>query len=191
MQFTDEVEEYTILRLDLSDYPGTTRQLPEGFRIAGPEVRPAVRERERSLIQSHFLSWAAPYYGELPGWRDESPLYLLDGERLIGGIYVCALNQYGEREIGQLHYAYMDPAYRGRGLYSSLFAAAVARAREWGLKGLYLNSDRFMLPDVYLRWGAKPYRVHRKARNKFSRALWSMSRRAKNRLIALKHFREA
>ena len=191
MQFTDEVEEYTILKLDLADYPGTSRRLAEGFRIAGPEVRPAVRARERSLIQSHFLSWAAPYYGELPGWREASPLYLLDGELLIGGVYLCSLNQYGEEGVGQLHYAYMDPTYRGRGLYSSLFAEAVARARSWGLRGLYLNSDRFMLPEVYLRWGARPYRVHRKARGKFARAIWSLVRRTKNALIALKHWREA
>ena len=190
MQFTDEVEEYTILKLDLADYPGTSRRLADGFRIAGPEVRGVVRARERSLIQSHFLSWAAPYYGELRGWREASPLYLMHGDLLIGGVYLCALNQYREEGIGQLHYAYMDPAYRGRGLYSSLFAESVARARSWGLRGLYLNSDRYMLPEVYLRWGAKPYRVHRKARTKFSRAVWSLVRRAKNRLIVLKHWRE-
>jgi GNAT superfamily N-acetyltransferase len=190
MQFTDEVDDYTILKLDLADYPGTTRQLADGYRIAGPEVRPAVRARERSLIRSHFLSWASPYFGELRGWRDDSPLYLLHKDVLIGGIYVCALNQYGEEGVGQLHYAYMDPAYRGKGLYSSLFALAVARARAWGLRGLYLNSDRFMLPDVYLRWGAKPYRVHHKARNKVARTAWSLIRRAKNGLIALKHWRE-
>jgi GNAT superfamily N-acetyltransferase len=188
MQFTDEVEDYTILKLDLADYPGTTRRLPEGFRIAGPEVRPAVRARERSLIESHFLSWAAPYFGELSGWRAESPLYLLDKDFLVAGVYLCALNEYGEPGVGQLHYAYMDPAYRGRGLYSSLFAEAVARARNWGLRGLYLNSDRFMLPDVYLRWPTD-LRLHRKARNKFAQAAVACSA-GQNALIVLKHWHE-
>ena len=36
---------------------------------------------------------------------------------------------------------------------------AVERAGSWGLEGLYLNSDRHMLPEVYERWGARPWRI--------------------------------
>ena len=52
----------------------------------------------------------------------------------------------------------VDPDYRGKGLYRLLFREAVRKAREWNLEGLYVNSDRHLLPEMYERWGAEPYR---------------------------------
>ena len=77
MEFAKEINEYVVLKLPLGSYKGTTCTLEDGFQIAGPEVRRRVRKDEKRLLKSYFRAWATPYYGNLKGWREDSPIYIL------------------------------------------------------------------------------------------------------------------
>jgi len=153
--FCAEIDEYIVLKLVLAEYKGSQRSLLPGFELADLSTRSTIRESEKSLLKLYFRNWEAPYYGRLKGWRDESPIFVLKGARLVGGIYLCSKNEFDEDpKWGQLHYAFMDPEFKGLGIYSVIFRTAVTRAQSWGLEGVYLNSDRHILPEVYERWGA-------------------------------------
>ncbi|MEM3434418.1 MAG: GNAT family N-acetyltransferase, partial [Candidatus Methanomethyliaceae archaeon] len=155
LQFADEINEYIVLKLVLSDYRGTNRPMPPEAEVAHPNIRPKVRKDEKRLLRLYFRNWKAPYYGRLPGWRDDSPVYILWNGQLACGVYLCDKNEFdNDNGWGQLHYAFVDPRFKGKGLYSLAFKEAVYRAQSWGLKGLYLNSDRHLLPEIYERWGA-------------------------------------
>lgn len=154
-QFTDEAENYVILKLNLDDYKSAERSLPPEYTLAGSSIRSSVAGDEKRLLRRYFRNWKAPYQGRLKGWRKDSPIYVVHNSRLVGGVYLVHGNEFNDDESwGQLHYAFMDPSSKGKGIYSFIFSTAVDRARSWGLEGLYLNSDRHMLPDVYMRWGA-------------------------------------
>ena len=170
--FTSLIDEYVVLKMLLSDYKRTTRALPQGYRISGPEARNSVREEEAALLADNFEHWSGPYEGTLKGWREDTPIYVVYHDNLVAGVYLCAQNEFDEDERwGQVHYAFMHPEHRGKGLYSVLFARVVEKAREWGLEGLILNSDRHLLPDVYLRWGAKPWKRIPKPQRRSRRSL--------------------
>lgn len=163
MEFTKEIDEYFVLKMNLVNYIPTNRSLEEDFYFSGDKLSKKHRKAEKRLLKSYFKNWASPYYGKLQGWRENSPIYIMHRKRLICGIYLCDQNEFGERsDWGQLHYAFMEPRFKGKGLYSILFNEAVRRARAWGLKGLILNSDRHMLPDLYIKWGAVPWKRIRK-----------------------------
>jgi SAM-dependent methyltransferase len=155
LEFSELIDEYVVFKLELSSYQGTRRSLPSEARFAPPEIRDEIREDEKRLLQLYFQVWEKPFEGQLPGWREDSPIYLLWNEKLICGVYLCEKNEFNDENFwGQLHYTFMDPQFRGRGLYSVVFHEAVQRAKIWGLKGLYLNTDRYLLPMMYERWGA-------------------------------------
>jgi GNAT superfamily N-acetyltransferase len=159
-QFTAEIDQYVVLKLQLAQFQDGGRELPAGFELAEPDKGERVAAQERRLLKRYFRNWKAPYRGRLEGWRPDSRLLVLREGRLVGGVYLCAANEFDDdRTWGQLHYAFMDPACKGQGIYSALFRAAVLRARAWGLAGLYLNSDRHLLPQVYERWGAVHWRT--------------------------------
>jgi len=159
MEFTQEIDTYIVLKLHLLHYKGTHKKLDKGFQIAGYEIRPKVRKREEQLLKLYFKNWEAPYLGKLFGWREDSPLYVLYNNNLIAGVYLCEKNEFNEgNRWGQLHYAFIDPSFKGRGIYSVLFKDAVDLAKSWKLNGLILNSDRYILPDVYIKWGAIPWK---------------------------------
>lgn len=162
-RFSEEVDTYTILTLKLSDFVPSWRTLPHGFRLAGWEVQPLVREQEKVLLQRAFEDWDIPYSGKLTGWREDSPLFALYGETLAGGLYICAGNEFDhDVRWGQLHYFFVRPGDRGKGLHSLLVKEALDRARDWGLEGVYINTDRGGLPEVYSRWGARIWKQLRK-----------------------------
>lgn len=158
MRFADELDEYVVLKLPLSSYKGTTRTLEDGFQIAGPEVRRRVRKDEKRLLKSYFRNWATPYYSKLKGWREDSPIYVLYQGKLVSGLYLCDQNEFEEENYGQLHYFFTDPEFRERGLHSILVREAMHRAQLWGLQGVIINTDRYLLPEVYIRWGATPWK---------------------------------
>ena len=187
MEFTDEIDEYIVLKLFLDQYKGTTRSLEAGFQISGVEVRTKIRNQERDFLRANFISWAMPYYGELKGWRENSPIYMLYKGDLVGGVYLCEECEYDESHWGQLHYAFMAPNFKGRGIYSILFAEAVRRAKQWNLQGLVLNSDRHMLPEVYIRWGAVPFDQRSKLGSWPFKKSYRLLRRLKNTALILKH----
>lgn len=119
---------------------------------------------EKRLLKSYFRNWKAAFRGHLKGWRSDSPIYVLREGKLIGGIYLVATSEFNDDgQWGHLHYAFMDPSCKGLGIYRTIFTTAVERARSWGLEGLYLNSDRHLLPEVYERWGAVHWRTISKA----------------------------
>jgi len=153
-QFCQQMDHYVVLRLRLADYSWSERPEPAGVQVVGAEARRRVRQAEKRLLKSCFKLWRRPYHGNLPGWREQSPLYVLWDGRLAGGLYVCADNEFGEPGWGQLHYFFVDPQYRGHGLHALLFHRAIALAGEWGLAGVYVVTDRHGLPEVYQRWGA-------------------------------------
>jgi GNAT superfamily N-acetyltransferase len=160
VEFTSPLDEYVVLKLALPQYKATTRSLASGYQLGGFTVRDQVRQQEKQLLTRYFQNWAGPYEGSLEGWREDSPTYVLYGDALVAGVYLCAENEFNEGEDwGQVHYAFIDPEHGGRGVYSVLFQAVVEKARTWGLRGLILNSDRHLLPEVYIRWGAIPWKT--------------------------------
>jgi len=163
MKFTAILDEYVILKLELDKYRGTEHSLEEGFHIASGRLGRKARKMERELLESYFTSWAAPYYGRLRGWRADSPVYLMLGDSLVGGMYLCDQNEY---EVGsgwgQLHYTFMDPEFKGRKLFNVNFNATIEKARNWGLKGVIISTDRHMIPDIMIRWGAVPWKTVKK-----------------------------
>lgn len=155
MKFCDEVDKYLILKLFLDKYKDTPYTLKAGLQIAGSEVREMIRKDEKRLLKFCFLHWSTPYHGTLKGWRKNSPIYILNHGHLIGGLYVCDGNEFDDdKRWGQLHYFFVDPQFRGNGYHRILFGEGVHKARSWGLEGVYINTDRYGLPEVYERWGA-------------------------------------
>lgn len=162
--FTTPVETYTVLILRLQEYVGTRRALPEGFAFCPPEQVGRYRAQEKKLLRALFEDWELPYCRRLPGFRADSPVWVVQGTTLVGGVFLHDRNEFdADPQRGQLHYAFMDARYKGLGLYSVMFREVVTRAQRWGLQALYLNSDRYLLPDVYLRWGARPLKVIEKS----------------------------
>jgi GNAT superfamily N-acetyltransferase len=163
-EFTSPIDEYVVLKMNLADYRPTTRELPIDYEIRGSEVREKVRRQEVKLLSRNFEHWMGPYEGKLKGWRSDTPIYVLYKGNLVAGVYLCSENEFDEGTgWGQLHYAFMHPGHRGKGIYSVLFAEAIKKARKWNLEGLILNSDRHLLPQVYLRWGAVPWKEIQKS----------------------------
>lgn len=155
-RFTEEVQTYTVLLLDLGEYRSTARKLPDGFKFLEPVRRDLVRDQEKRLLEQIFEDWEIPYDGQLRGWRADSPVFVMKGEQLVGGVYLCEKNEFDEEPArGQLHYFFVHPSYRTRKLHSVNVNEAVRRARAWGLQKVYINTDRAGLPEVYIRWGAK------------------------------------
>jgi GNAT superfamily N-acetyltransferase len=181
--FSAEIDDYIVLKLVLTEYKGSQRSLPPGFEVADANVRSEIRDEEMRLLKLYFRNWRAPYYRRLKGWKDDSPIFVLKGDRLVGGVYLCDKNEFDDDpKWGQLHYAFMDPEYKGLGIYSVIFRTAVKRAQSWGLEGLYLNSDRYVLPEVYERWGAVHWKKIRKKRRGF---LWRCVRFCRRIIAAL------
>ena len=179
IEFTAEIDEYVVLKLRLEDYRPGERLLPVGFELADPTIRSSVTDDERRLLQRYFRNWQAAYSGQLKGWRRDSPIYVLRDGRLIGGVYLVAGNEFDDdQKWGQLHYAFMEPSCKGMGIYRIIFTTAVERARSWGLEGLYLNSDRHLLSDVYVRWGGVYWKTISKP-NFFGRLAISFGRLAR------------
>jgi GNAT superfamily N-acetyltransferase len=159
-RFTEPVDTYTVLILNFDDYRGTSRELPNGFRFIDEPTRAMMRAQEKKILQQLFEDWDIPFFGKLRGWRADSPIFVAYNNRLIGGVYLCAQNEFDvDPARGQLHYAFMDLEFQGLGIYSVIFREAVERAQHWGLRALFLNSDRYLLPEVYLRWGAQAWRT--------------------------------
>ena len=180
-EFTAEIDEYVVLKLRLDDYRPGERLLPVGFEMADSTIKSRVAHDERRLLQRYFRNWKVPYSGQLKGWRRDSPIYVLRDGRLIGGVYVVAGNEFDDdQKWGQLHYAFMEPSCKGMGIYRIIFTTAVERARSWGLEGLYLNSDRHLLPDVYVRWGGVYWKTisKRKFFGRLAIGLGRLARRA-------------
>jgi GNAT superfamily N-acetyltransferase len=122
-------------------------------------VRSKFRDAERKLLRVYYDDWNVPFCGRLAGWRADSPIYVLRRGALVGGVYLCDKNEFGdEPSFGQLHYPFVASSERGKGIYSILFAQLVERARLWGLDGviitLLLTPDRLFQVPMYQRWGA-------------------------------------
>ena len=159
-EFTAEIDHYVVLKLALAEYRGSVRSPPAGCRLAGSERGRSVARAERRMLRLNFRHWKAAFRGRLKGWRPDSRLLVVRGEQPVAGLYLVAANEFDDDPAwGQVHYPFVDPACKGQGLHSYLFGVAVARARSWGLVGLYLNTDRLKLPEVYQRWGAVPWRT--------------------------------
>jgi SAM-dependent methyltransferase len=164
-RFSEVRGEFVVLKLELDRYLGSARELPAGCRLAPAELSPRQKRQEQSLLKSNFpFSWQPVFERRTAGWRPDTPVYVLKGADLVGGLYVCADHEFEEgAKWGQLHYFFVAEEEKGKGLHSILVAEAVRRAREWGLAGLYVNTDRHGLPEVYRRWGAIPWKTIPKA----------------------------
>lgn len=107
-----------------------------------------LREGELVRVPNHF---------EVPGWRPdaaatETPVLLdrfdrggtfvgvFDAEALIGMSVLESARVGRGRDQMQLAYLYVSRAYRGRGVGTQLFEAAVSLARDAGAKALYVSS---------------------------------------------------
>lgn len=153
--FSEEIDEYIVLKLVLAEYVGTDRPVPPEVEIADSSIRHKILKTEKRLLKSFFKHWKEPYRGKLLGWRDDSPIYVLWNGKLVGGLYSCDRNEFNDdTQWGQLHYFFVDPEFRGKGLHSLVFCEGVRLARSWGLEGVYINTDRYGLPEVYESWGA-------------------------------------
>lgn len=154
MRFSDIIDRYTVMKMPVNGYAGTEWAWPEDICVAGAEVRKQICKQEKKNLKRNFKAWKSPFYGRLPGWRQDTPMYVVRGDCLAGGAYVCDENEFGEPGWGQMHYNYIVPDYRGRGLFSLLFKEVMAKAVAWDLDGIMINTDRFLHPDIYQRWGA-------------------------------------
>ncbi len=182
MEFGEELDKYVVLKLPLDKYKGTTRTLEAGFKIAGFEVREKIRKDEKRLLKLYFCNWTAPYYGNLRGWRYDCPIYILYQGRLVSGLYLCDQDEFNEKERwGQLHYFFTDPAFKGKGLHSILIREAIHRAKSWNLQGVIINTDRYMLPETYIKWGAIPWKETKKTTSSMpltsSKVFWELPKR--------------
>ncbi|MCL4486523.1 MAG: GNAT family N-acetyltransferase [Chloroflexi bacterium] len=158
-QITDVANHYTVLLLNLDKYKESTRVLPTGCEFLGSCASAEVRSQEKELLQRVFEDWDIPYSGRLPGWQADSPVFVVNGSQLIAGVYLCNRNEFDDDPLrGQLHYFFVRPEYRAGGIHSANVREAVRQARVWGLRALYVNTDRRLLPEVYIRWGAEPLR---------------------------------
>ena len=98
-----------------------------------------------------------PRYFEIPGWRPgaaarETPVLLdrfdrggtflgaFDGDVLVGMSVLESTPVGRDRDQVQLTHLYVSRAYRGRGVGTRLFEAAVSVAREAGAKALYVSA---------------------------------------------------
>lgn len=158
MNFGDELEKYVVLKLHLKDSKIITRTIDSDFKIVGFETRDKIRKDEKKLLKMYFRNWKAPYNSNLKGWRKESPIYILYRGELVSGLYICSQNEFDEDGWGQLHYFITDPAFKGKGLHSVLIREAMKKGELWGLQGFIINTDRNGLPEVYLKWGATPWK---------------------------------
>jgi GNAT superfamily N-acetyltransferase len=164
-KFVEEMDEYVVLKLSLDDYVPSKRTLLSGYELVDSTIRSKIRRQERKWLQYYFADWDIPYCGKFRGWREDSSIYVLYGDELVAGAYLCDRNEFDDDPVsGQLHYAFVALQHRGLGIYSVVFREAVRRARAWGLQSLYLNSDRYLLPEVYMKWGAVSVTKIRKQR---------------------------
>ncbi len=69
-EFGDVLDKYVVLKLPISRYKGTDRNLGSDFRIVGSEAREQIRKDEERLLRLYFRHWQAPYSGNLKGWRN-------------------------------------------------------------------------------------------------------------------------
>lgn len=162
--FSQERDAYVILRWPFSAHRPSSRSLPAGYRLGAPPLDRRQKARERQLLEESFRAWRNPYTGGLPGFRQDSSVYAFAGDELVAGLYVCDEHEFERnRHWGQLHYFFVDASHRGRGLHSLLVDEAVARAKSWGLEGVYINTDRHGLPETYQRWGAEFWKTIPKA----------------------------
>lgn len=174
--FTAEVAEYAILTLALKDYKSSKRNLPEEYSLLPATTDSSqYREQEKKLLKHYFVVWAKPFGAKLNGFRNDSPILVTYKDELIAGVYLCDKNELGRAHWGQLHYAFIEPSHGGKGIYSVMFKEAIERASRWNLEGLVLNSDRFMLPEIYIRWGAIPFKTVRKGLlRKIAGRVWNL-----------------
>ncbi len=158
-KFGDILDKYVVLKLPLNRYKGKSRNLEIDYQIVGSEVRERIKKDEKRLLKLYFRQWLAPYSGNLKGWRSDSPIYVLYQQRLVSGIYLCSQNEFNDdTSWGQLHYFFTEPAFKKKGLHSILVKQAIDRAKSWNLQGVIINTDRHLLTDVYMRWGAIPWK---------------------------------
>jgi GNAT superfamily N-acetyltransferase len=107
-----------------------------------------------------FGNWAVAYCRQLKGSRHDTPILAAKGSLLVGGAYLCDKTTYDNDPLcGEVHYTYVQPEFTGMGIYSALFREAVDRSISWGLSKLYITTDRYLLPDMYLRWGATEWKT--------------------------------
>ena len=166
MDFCNEINKYIVLRLFLVNYKQSKRQLAKEYEVKGGEIRNEVRTKEQLLLKKYFKNWSIPYEGKLKGWSEDSPTYITYNNNLVAGVYFCDKNEFDDNNLwGQVHYAFIDPQFKGKGLYSVLFREVVDKAKKMNLEGLYLNSDRHILPEVYIKWGAKPWKKIKKRKS--------------------------
>jgi GNAT superfamily N-acetyltransferase len=168
MSSSEKFNHFFVLKIPVERYRESPRTMEEGFWVAGSEVKPKIQKAEKRLLKSLYRNWKLPYFGKIIGWREDSPIYILYNGQLAGAVYVCDQNQFGEDNWGELHYAFMEPSFKNKGLYSIMFREAVFKTRRWGLKGMILtiienpteaNLTPKLVIDAYLRWGAVPWKT--------------------------------
>lgn len=170
MAFSDEIDCYYVSKLELCDFRSSNHILPTEYRLA-QSTRD--RMREQFGLQQYFRNWQIASERKMTGWRDDGVVYLEhDTDGLVGGVYLADRNEFDVPDWGQVHYAWILATHRGKGLYTAMFETVITRARSWGLKGVFLNSDREELPAVYISWGAKPWKQVKKARKTLRRRLF-------------------
>jgi hypothetical protein len=174
-KFSKVRDDFVILKLPLESYRESTRSLPPGYYLGPSTLNTAQRSRERQLLEINFPeSWHGVSSRRTAGWRP-TRRYVLKGDELVGGLYLCA--EHGDRggsDWGQLLLLRGEDERRRAALDSC--GEAVRRAPP-GAGGVFINSDRFGLPEVYQRWGATLWKVIPKAnrpraRDAFDRWKW-------------------
>lgn len=153
-----EGEKFFLLRLKLANYTHTHLTVPRNAEITSNLADRAMQDEEHRLLRLHFPNWQRPATKTLPGWREDSAVYLLWDGSLVGGMYICAGNEVSGQPAGwgQLHYFFADPSFKGIHSYMHLIDEAVRRARAWELEGVYIKTDRPKVARLFQYLNAVP-----------------------------------
>src|SRR5262249_1363957 len=107
--FSKVRDAFVILKLPLDSYRQSARSLPPGYDLGRSKLNAAQRSRERQLLEVNFpTTWRGVFSRRTAGWRPDTPVYVLKGDELVGGLYLCAGHEFEEGpDWGQLHYFFV------------------------------------------------------------------------------------
>lgn len=161
MRNESEGEKFFLLRLKLADYTHAHVTISPRAQITSTLADAAMRDDERRLLRLHFPNWQRPATKNLPGWRENSAVYMLWDGRLVGGMYLCAGNEVSEQPAGwgQLHYFFADPDFKAIQSFMHLIDESVRRARVWELEGIYVKTNRPKVARFFKYLNAVPCQI--------------------------------
>jgi hypothetical protein len=146
MAFSEPMDRYQLFKLAREDWTRWV-SLPEGYSF----MEEVDREGERALLQSEFPHWEIPFERRLPGLTERGVFCVAYEGEVVGISYGCTENELGLEHYGQIHYAAVAPAHRGKDLLAAMVTEMFRRFPDF--KGGIFYVDRSGHQQMYERWG--------------------------------------